>query len=148
VKCITCGFLNKSDGVCLLCGYQMTAPTPQVVYRIPKKSKKQIEINKKDIEFFKAIWEERPHFCEVTGGPLDEFNVCYFSHVLTKKAYPRFRHYKKNIVLCSFDQHQQWEFGSRKQKQLQWIVLLEEFLKREYYQNEQKTTKTISNKKQ
>lgn len=131
-NCPKCGVLLKSGNKCQLCEH-VIIEEDNTPYVIPKKSKKQIEVTKRDIAFFKEIWNERPHICEVSGEPLEEFNVCYFSHVLTKKAYPRFRHNKKNIVLCTFDWHQKWETGARKQKELQWINELEQILKREYY---------------
>lgn len=131
-NCPNCTVLLKNEFACQLCGH-VIKEEDNTPYVIPKKSKKQQEISKQDLAFFKEIWNERPHVCEVSGDPLDEFNVCFFSHVLTKKSYPKFRHYKKNIVLCTFEWHQIWEFGERKEIQLKWVNKLEESLKREYY---------------
>jgi hypothetical protein len=102
--------------------------------RITPKSEKQKKVTEEDIAFFKEIWAEREHKCQVTGVELgDEFNVVFFSHILTKGSYPRFRHYKKNLILMSFQDHQDWEFTDRKHpKWNPWRDLAEELII-EYY---------------
>lgn len=101
--------------------------------RIKPRSEKNKEIVAQELLMFKQIWEERPHFCEVTGKPLGAFDVRLFSHVLTKGAYPKFRLYKKNIVLCLYEKHFEWEFKTRKTLEFSWIETLESSLKTEYY---------------
>lgn len=131
-QCPKCTCFLKNPNVCSICGHVIKV-VDKKKYSIPKKSKKRQEVIDSDIEFFKSIWNERPHISEVSGEHLGEFDPCYFSHVLAKGAYPRFRHYKKNIVLCTFEEHQVWEFSDRKDKEIEWIVLLESRLKQEYY---------------
>lgn len=101
--------------------------------KINPRSEKNKAIIAQELLMFKQIWEERPHFCEVTGKPLKAFDVRLFSHVLTKGAYPKFRLYKKNIVLCLYEKHFEWEFKTRKTLELSWIETLESALKTEYY---------------
>lgn len=120
-----------SGNYCPICNTGKTEkkqPTPL------KKSEKQKQITQADIAFYEEIWAERPHRCEVTGiGLGEEFNVVFFSHILTKGSYPRFRHNKKNIVLMSFEAHQEWEFTDRKHpKWNRWRDLAEELII-EYY---------------
>jgi len=67
-----------------------------------------------DTQFYKEIWEERPHRCIECGEPLRVFMAINFSHILTKKSYPSYRHDKRNIDLLCFGHHQKWEFGDRK----------------------------------
>lgn len=100
---------------------------------IKPRSEKNKKLVTQELLMFKQIWEERPHFCEVTGKPLGAFDVRLFSHVLTKGAYPKFRLYKKNIVLCLYEKHHEWEFKTRKTLELSWIETLESALKTEYY---------------
>jgi hypothetical protein len=102
--------------------------------RITPKSEKQKKVTEQDIAFFKEIWGERPHVCQVTGVELgDEFNVCFFSHILTKGSYPKFRYNKKNLILMSFQAHQDWEFTDRKHPKWQpWKDLSDELII-EYY---------------
>lgn len=113
--CPSCSFNNRGPGKCWACGFQMSPEEEKVVYVIPKKSKKQERISKEDEVFFKQIWATRPHYSEVSGDFLgDEYNPCFFSHILTKAAYPRFRHYEKNICLMTWHEHNEWEFTERK----------------------------------
>lgn len=102
-------------------------------FKIQPHSEKNKKLVTQELLMFKQIWEERPHFCEVTGKPLGAFDVRLFSHVLTKGAYPKFRLYKKNIVLCLYEKHFEWEFKTRKTLEFSWIETLESSLKTEYY---------------
>jgi hypothetical protein len=112
----------------------MTAEVIKKPYRIPKKSEKQKKVTAEDIAFFKEIWDERPHYSEVSGEFLGhEFNVCFMSHILTKGSYPRFRYHKRNIILMSFEEHQEWEFTDRKDPKWNEIRDLSEELVIEYY---------------
>jgi hypothetical protein len=78
------------------------------------------------------IWAERPHFSEVSGRYLGEMPMSYyFSHVLSRGAYPELSHDKRNIVLMTLDEHQLWEFGSVPKNDKNWdkILKLKESLK-------------------
>lgn len=82
--------------------------------KIKNRSEKGQKISNKDAAFFRDIWRQRSHVSEISGIHLgDEFNVCYFSHVLAKGTYPRARHWKENIMLKTFEEHQEWEFSDR-----------------------------------
>ena len=120
MKCTNCGYLSKNESKCDLCKTKLGEP---------KKKKGKTG----ELELFKEIWNERPHICEVDGKPLGAFSVGLFSHVLTKGAYPGFRLYKKNIVLCRLKWHQQWEIGNRDVPELKFKKELAEALKTEYY---------------
>lgn len=67
----------------------------------------------KELEMFKEIWRERPHYSEVSGEPLEAFSPVYFSHILSKGAYPEQRLNKENIILKTYDEHRIWESGDR-----------------------------------
>ena len=106
---------------------------------IPLRSERGRRIAQEDNSFFRGIWDERPHVSEVSGEPLgDKFKAVFMSHVLSKGAFPRFRHYKPNIVLMSFDEHDAWG-NSHKQNSEEFkrkfanVLELKERLKREYY---------------
>lgn len=101
--------------------------------KIKPRSEKNKAIVAQELLMFKQIWDERPHFCEVSGKPIRFFHPACFSHVLAKGAYPKFRLYKKNIVLCLYEWHHKWEFETRKIPELSWIETLESALKTEYY---------------
>lgn len=61
-----------------------------------------------ELQLFIQIWNERPHLSEVSGLPLKQFNICYFSHVLSKGAYPKYRLKKENIILKTMREHNDW----------------------------------------
>jgi hypothetical protein len=134
-KCPSCGCLNKKPGKCELCGGDTgTEEKVKPKYTIPKRNEKGKKTHDEDIAFYKEIWKERPHKSEVSGQPLgDEFNVCFFSHILAKGAFPRFRHYKKNILLKTFDEHHEWETCDRKHPKWNKVRDLMEELLLEYY---------------
>ncbi len=128
-----------SGSYCPICNTGKTEKKPQKPLnksskRIKQKSEKQKEVTNKDIAFFKEIWAERDHKCVVTGEDLgDEFNVCFFSHILTKGSYPKFRYNKKNLILMSFQAHHDWEFTDRKHPKWNRFKDLSKELIIEYY---------------
>lgn len=133
-----------SGGYCPICGTGKTekkepkplkkTPLKKSFKRITKKTEKQKKVTEDDITFFKEIWAEREHRCQVNKVHLgDEFNVCFFSHILTKGSYPKFRYYKKNLILMSFQAHQEWEFTDRKHPKWNPFRDLAEELIIEYY---------------
>ena len=84
------------------------------IHKIPFRSKKGMKTANEDSRFFRSIWKARPHQSEISGEHLgDDFNPVFMSHVLTKASYPKFRHKKDNIILTTFSEHQEWEFGDR-----------------------------------
>jgi len=85
----------------------------------------------KDLEFFMEIWSERDHYSEISGEPLYEFSPVYFSHLVTKGSRPDLRHNKDNIVLMTFDEHREWEFGDRDKlrKDKKWNKVFKQFEK-------------------
>lgn len=105
-----------SKGLCQYCYWRNKAsksqykPKPQP---IKKRSSKGSKIASEDSKFFKEIWEERPHKSEISGKPLRTYSPTYMSHILTKGAYPKARHWKENIMLMTFLEHQEWEFADR-----------------------------------
>lgn len=119
--------------------------TPKPLKRTPLKKKayaiKRTPIKYKrkptgELEVFKSIWSERPHFSQVSGKFLgDDLNVSFFSHILPKSHYKRFRLNKQNIVLKTEEEHFKWENQSWKLKDLpewQWVFELKQSLKEQY----------------
>ena len=77
--------------------------------------------------FFKEIWDSKVHSCEECGEFLgSEFededdnviDLFRYSHILTKQAFPMFRHDKRNINLLCKQHHNQWERGDRKKMKI------------------------------
>lgn len=87
------------------------------------------------LEMFKQIWRDRPHYSEVSGEPLIGFNLAYFSHILSKGAHPKHKLNPENILLKTVQEHNEWEFGDRERlrKESKWkkVFELQERLKNE-----------------
>lgn len=83
---------------------------------------------------FIEIWNERPHYSEVSGRYLgDEMNVQYMSHILSKGAYPGFRLNPDNIMLKTAEEHAEWEFGNTDHPMWDKVKEKKEQLKYKYY---------------
>lgn len=89
-----------------------------------------------ELDVFKSIWDERPHYSQISGKFLgDNLNVSFFSHILPKSHYKRFRLNKQNIVLKTEEEHFKWETQSWKLKDLdewKWVFDLKQSLKEQY----------------
>ena len=138
-----------SKGECISCaniGYAKKAQEkkrnsqePYKPKKINQRSKNGQKVSASDSKFFHEIWNERPHNSEITGKTLgSEYNPVFFSHLLTKGAYPKFRHNKDNILLMTFDEHQEWEFSSRStpmfKAKFKRALYIQEKLKSQYYE--------------
>lgn len=78
--------------------------------RKKKKSKEEIEENRKEIEkqneFFLEIWKERKHNCIGCYKWLGfEPKTYMFDHLLEKSKYPEFKYDRNNIVFVCLDCH-------------------------------------------
>lgn len=99
-----CNYPIWSKGLCR----QHIPKTP-----IKKVSTKQIEKNKdkalktkEQFEFFKEIWQERPHYCKSCDKYLGEEPLSlYFDHLIEKNLRPELRFIKENIYICCGDCH-------------------------------------------
>lgn len=58
------------------------------------------------LELFQEIWNERPHFSEISPlTPIREFSIHCFAHILSKGSHPSFTYYKPNIALVTPEEH-------------------------------------------
>lgn len=90
----------------------------------------------KQKDLFLKIWKERrPHVCDLCDGFLGHEPLAYyFSHILSKGAYPRFKLLEKNIMYNCLDCHTKWDQGDPKGlKNFTKISELKQELKQEYY---------------
>lgn len=96
------------------------------VYRYKRKPSGEREV-------FLEIWNERPHYCQCCGRWLGtEPKPIFFSHILSKGAFPRFKLKKENIYLEDEQCHRDWETGSRNQDKFKTKNELYQQLKTEY----------------
>ena len=74
-----------------------------------KKPKNPEEIQKRN-DFFLSIWRERSHFSEISGTHLGtEPLTVFFHHILPKNKYPEAEYDKENIILVTWQEHDQVE---------------------------------------
>jgi hypothetical protein len=74
--------------------------------------KKQEEVQKTTEmqEFFLQIWKKKPHKSEVSGESLgSEALSIFFHHVLPKEKYSQARFDEENIILLTWEEHDQVE---------------------------------------
>jgi hypothetical protein len=91
-------------------------------YLKQERLEKRRKVLKKDRELYFYWFSTKPCECEECGAGLpdifenDDGSIVYiaqYSHILSKGAFPEFRHHKLNgNRLCLFH-HNQWEFGDR-----------------------------------
>jgi len=92
-----------------------------------------------ELVLFQSIWATRKHNCAVCGTDLKVFDVWFFSHILSKGSFPRFRLYEKNIVIKCRQHHHEWGTKSNKdllKKDGRWLPMIElhDTLIQEYYE--------------
>lgn len=85
--------------------------------KLSEKRKQKLEEKKKSrdimLALFNEIWKERKHVSEVSGKYLgDEPLTSYFHHILPKSKYPDLALEKSNIILLTFEEHEQVEIDS------------------------------------
>lgn len=134
-ECLQCGevgIISNSRGICVDCvfknnhggkskievGFENRRERKRLKLMKGVRSRnKPLKITKTgELELFKEIWEERPHYCEnkscrkFLGNIL---RVVFFSHRKSKGAYPELRLVKSNIDLLCPDCHHVWDFGDK-----------------------------------
>lgn len=86
-------------------------PKKQLVKRINvAKMETKKDDYEKMCEFFKQIWNKKPHKSEISGdyiGP--EPLSIYFHHILPKEKYPEAKFDEENIILLTWQEHDQVE---------------------------------------
>lgn len=134
---------------CKSCAYKLNPPK-----QIKKMSEKQIfrlkikkELLDEDKRFYSEVWAERffvenknipntytSHVtpkCECCGERLPfEPNLMYFHHILEKRNYPQYRHFKDNIAIVCPDCHNRYETNPNNVPylQLKKEILLQNYL--------------------
>jgi len=105
-KSTNCGNPVFGGGYCKWHQWKRTDKTP---YQYIKKKTGEREV-------FEMIWNEREHKSFLSGKALGTFCVSYFAHVLSKaqNKYPKFKLYKKNIILLTIEEHHLLDQGTEK----------------------------------
>lgn len=119
--------VSRNKGLCLHHFRQMKKPLTKPI------SAKQKDVLAQDQKMYASIWRKRKHVSELSGTNLgDKMKSIFFSHILPKGNYPRFRHREDNIILLTMQEHHDWEFGDRKDPKWQVVKDRYEALLQEY----------------
>lgn len=66
------------------------------------------EASNKMKEFFMYVWSKKPHISEISYTPLgNELKSIFFHHVLLKSKYKEAMYDEDNIILLTFQEHQE-----------------------------------------
>jgi hypothetical protein len=69
--------------------------------------------------FFLQIWKKRPHKSEVSGTSLgSEALSTYFHHILPKEKYPEASLDQENIILLTWEEHDQVEMDTTRYEEV------------------------------
>lgn len=70
-------------------------------------------------EFFLQIWKKKPHKSEVSGDYLgSEALSTYFHHILPKSKYPQAALDEENIILLTWQEHDQVEMDPTRYEEI------------------------------
>lgn len=88
--------------------------------RLPVSTKKQTNIKWQDrAAFFLMIWRNKPHKSEISGVHLGkEPLTIFFHHILPKEKYPQAEYDENNIILLTFDEHNNVEMDMYKYEEV------------------------------
>jgi len=147
-KCGSKWVENKTHSLCHDCNYFRLHRETELQAKIRKENSKPVQTYKvkkkhvkmgnstaekrklvigKDHETYLKVFQSNPNECEECGDSLpEEFKdawgniiaIWQFSHIMTKGAYPEYRHNPKNFNRLCQKHHHQWEFGDREKMKI------------------------------
>lgn len=92
-------------------------PSKKKSGRIQYYSRNGRRVKEAEWKMFHEIWEERPHYSEISGTFLGhDYNPSFFAHILSKGAYEGLRLYKPNICLMTPEEHDVFDKQTDKAK--------------------------------
>ena len=105
MNCKICGKKSESE-YCFIHKPKKAIPKTKKILKGYKKETKTDEMR----EFFLSIWKKKSHFSEVSGKFLgNEPRTIYMHHVLPKSKYPDAAFDEENIILLTWEEHEQVE---------------------------------------
>jgi len=136
VKCKTCG-KNCEGEYCFQHKPRkqlMSNGKPMRKVRLGILSEELIDECKKELAemhlFFLEIWKKKPHKSEISGTYLgSEALSTYFHHILPKGKYPEAMFDEKNIILLTWEEHDQVEMDPTRYEE---VNKRRELLKQKY----------------
>jgi hypothetical protein len=107
MKCKTCG-KNAESEYCFQHKPRKALPKTKGLSKVAKDVSFDTEHrNISDMNaFFLQVWTKRKHYSEVSGDYLGkEPLTIYFHHILPKEKFPQAKFDEDNIILLTFDEH-------------------------------------------
>ena len=105
MNCKICGKKSESE-YCFIHKPKKAIPKTKKILKGYKKETKTDEMR----DYFLSIWKKKPHFSEVSGKFLgNEPRTTFFHHILSKSKYPDIAFDEENIILLTWEEHQQVE---------------------------------------
>ena len=105
MKCKVCGKNSESE-YCFAHKPRKALPKARKNLKGYKKETSTDEMR----NFFLSIWKKRSHFSEVSGKFLGkEPLTIFFHHILPKEKYPDAQFDEENIILLTWEEHDQVE---------------------------------------
>lgn len=139
--CSSCGneaIVVVKKILCAKCNHEQKQAKRKAAGKKPSKSFQSYAYKEPtgELALFKTLLEVRGAKSQISGEPLIGFDIRWFSHVLSKGAYPAFRLFDRNIILKTPREHELW--GTQKHKlrdnpKWKWVFDLEQELKELYY---------------
>jgi 5-methylcytosine-specific restriction endonuclease McrA len=125
--CKTCG--KKCDKeYCFQHKPRKRIPTSNLTKSVKKEDPIRKNIEMKD--FFLKIWKDRPHKSEISGVSLgSEALSTFFHHILPKSKYPKASLDEENIILLTWEEHDQVESDTTRYEE---VNKRRELLKQKY----------------
>jgi 5-methylcytosine-specific restriction endonuclease McrA len=125
--CKTCG--KKCDKeYCFQHKPRKRIPTSNLTKTVKKEDPIRKNIEMKD--FFLKVWKDRPHKSEISGVPLgSEALSTFFHHILPKSKYPEASLDEENIILLTWEEHDQVESDTTRYEE---VNKRRELLKQKY----------------
>jgi len=101
-RCKNCEHNCEGD-YCFRC--KPRKPLPKIARKLIREIPKEKEENPMH-EFFISIWNKRPHKSEISGEWLgNETLSIFFHHILEKNKYPEAEYDEENIILVTWEEH-------------------------------------------
>lgn len=119
-ECLKPRYIVVRAGLCNICNEKRKKASKSDKVKMQPKVFRRKEPTG-ELFLFKEMWQdaldksgdESPK-CRCCGERLGtSFNICFFSHLLSKGLYPAYRLLKENIWIICFDCHFRWHNGSR-----------------------------------
>jgi hypothetical protein len=112
MKCKTCG-KNAESEYCFQHKPRKGLKTSSTLKNVKKSIDYRKIFDRND--FFLQVWSKRPHYSEESGTFLgNEPLSIFFHHILPKEKFPEAEYDEDNIILLTFDEHNNVEMDMYK----------------------------------